>query len=104
MNTYVVNRYNVPTPGATSQLLSFTDATVRQFTAFDKNTKVLFISVTNGGVYMTIDGSTPTTNNNHKLYGGSNYYFNSDLMSQAKFLRDPNNANSARIYASELTN
>lgn len=104
MNTYVVNRYNVPTPGATAQLITFDDATVRQFTAFNKNTKVMFMSVTDGGVFMTVDGSTPDNTNHHKLYAGNNYYFNSDLISQAKFLRDPNNAGTALIYASELTN
>ena len=41
MNTYVVNRYNVPTEGATSQLITFDSNTVRQFTAHQKNTKVI---------------------------------------------------------------
>ncbi len=59
MNTYVVNRYNVPTPGATAQLITFDDATVRQFTAFNKNTKVMFMSVTEGGIFMTVDRNTP---------------------------------------------
>lgn len=104
MNTYVVNRYNVPTKGATSQLLTFDDASVKQFTAHQKYTKVIFLSLTQGGVFMTIDGSTPTNTNHHKLYAGNNYYFNSDLIRQAKFLRDPNNTSSALLYASELTN
>lgn len=104
MNTYVVNRYNVPTPGATSQLITFDDATVKQFTAFNKNTKVIFISVTNGGVFMTIDGTNPTVTEHHKLYAGNNYYFNSDLMSLAKFKGDTNNTSDALMYASELTN
>ena len=104
MNTYVVNRYNVPTPGATAQLITFDDTTVRQFTAFNKNTKVMFMSVTNGGIFMTVDGSNPDNTNNHKLYAGNNYYFNSDLISQAKFKGDPNNASNALLYASELTN
>jgi hypothetical protein len=106
MNTYVVNRYNVPTLGATSQLktLLTTDATVHQFGVFQKNTKVIFISVKGGGVFMTIDGSEPTNVNNHKLYAGSDYYFNADLVSKAKFKRDNNNANTAYVYGSELTN
>lgn len=104
MNTYVVNRYNVPTKGATSQLITFNDATVRQFTAHQKDTKVIFMSLTAGGVQMTVDGSTPTNTNNHKLYAGNNYYFNADLVRQAKFKGDPNNSGTALLYASELTN
>jgi len=106
MNTYVVNRYNVPTKGATSQLLTFigNSGTVKQFAAHQKDTKVIFMSVTGGGVFMTVDGTNPTTNENHKLYAGNNYYFNSDLIRIAKFKDDPNNANTAYIYASELTN
>lgn len=104
MNTYVVNRYNVPTQGATSQLLTFNDANVKQFTAHKPNTKVIFMSVTAGGVYMTVDGSDPTNTNNHKLYAGNNYYFNSELIRIAKFKADPNNSGTALIYASELTN
>lgn len=104
MNTYVVNRYNVPTPGATSQLLTLLGTDVEQFASHQKNTKVIFMSVTGGGVFMAIDGSDPTLNNNHKLYAGNNYYFNSELISQAKFKADNNNASTAYIYASELTN
>ena len=105
MNSYVVNRYNVPTPGATSQLLSFPGlSAIKQFASHQKNTKVIFMSVTGGGIFMTIDGSDPTVNNNHKLYAGNNYYFNAELISQAKFKADNNNTGTAYIYASELTN
>lgn len=104
MNTYVVNRYNVPTEGATSQLITFDSNTVRQFTAHQKNTKVIFMSLTDGGVLMTVDGSDPTNTNHHKLYAGNNYYFNSSLIKQAKFKADPNNTGTALLYASELTN
>lgn len=104
MNTYVVNRYNVPTLGATGQLLTFDDSSVKQFAAHNKNTKVIFMSVTGGGVFMTVDGNDPTTTSNHKLYAGNNYYFNSNLISVAKFKEDPNNTSTAYIYASELTN
>ncbi len=104
MNTYVVNRYNVPTKGATSQLLTFDDATIKQFSAHQRDTKVIFMSVTGGGVFMTIDGTNPTVTEHHKLYAGNNYYFNADLVRIAKFKKDSNNTGTAYIYASELTN
>jgi len=107
MNAYVVNRYNVPTKGATSQLLTFASdgsSGVLQFAAHEENTKVIFMTVTGAGVYMTVDGSVPAPNNNHKLYAGNNYYFNSDLVSKAKFKNDNTATSTGYIYASELTN
>jgi len=107
MNSYVVNRYNVPTPGATSQLLTFPadgSAGVLQFAAHQDRTKVIYLSVTGAGVFMTIDGSTPAVNNHHKLYAGNNYYFNSELIRVAKFKNDNTASATGLIYASELTN
>lgn len=107
MNSYVVNRYNKPTLGATSQLLTFASdgsSGVLQFAAFQKNTKVIFLSVTGAGVFMTVDGDSPAVNNNHKLYAGNNYYFNADLIRVAKFKNDNTATSTGYIYASELTN
>lgn len=107
MNSYVVNRYNKPTQGATSQLLTFpsdNSAGILQFASHQKTTKVIFLSVTGAGIFMTVDGNNPAVNNNHKLYAGNNYYFNADLIRVAKFKIDNNATSTGYIYASELTN
>ncbi len=107
MNSYVVNRYNIPTPGVSSQSMSLPTGganPVQQFSTFDRKTKVIFLSVTGAGVLFTLDGSTPLVSNAHKLYSGSNYYFHAEFIRQAKFIRDPNTSANARIYISELTN
>jgi hypothetical protein len=106
MNTFVVNRYNKPTQGATSQTLTFTttEAGTLQFSAYEENTKVIYLSLIGGGLLMTIDGETPTTTASHRLFAGNSYYFNSDLMKNAKFKVAPGNSATAYLYGSELTN
>ncbi len=109
MNSYVVNRYNKPTPGATSQVIQIphtgagTDDTY-QFGAFDSKTRVIYLSLTDGGMIMTIDGTTPTNTNSHRLFAGNSYYFNVDLVKEAKFKKVAGNTATAILYGSELTN
>ena len=62
------------------------------------------MTLTGDGLMMTIDGTTPTTGNSHRLYAGNSYYFNSDLVKLAKFKIHPSNTATAILYASELTN
>tara|TARA_R100001163_G_scaffold65596_2_gene63431 strand:+ start:489 stop:809 length:321 start_codon:yes stop_codon:yes gene_type:complete len=106
MNTYVVNRYNKPTPGATSQLISIptSDNTVKEFTAYQENTKVIFLSVQGAAVGMTIDGTGPGDSSSHRLFAGNQYYFSAELMKNAKFKRISSGSATVNLYASELTN
>ena len=109
MNSYTVNRYNVPTPGATSQSISIPhtgagSTDTKTFGAFQDRTKVIYITVIGSGFCFTVDGSAVDTTIAHRLLAGNQYYFNSELISQAKFKKLPSASATAIMYASELTN
>ena len=109
MNSYVVNRYNKPTPGATSQVIQIPhtgsgSGDTYQFSAHDPKTRVIYMTLTGEGMIMTIDGSTPSNTNSHRLYAGNSYYFNVDLVKDAKFkIHTSSPTATAILYASELT-
>ncbi len=108
MNTYVVNRYNKPTPGATAQSISIphtgTGSTdTYQFTAFEPETRVVYISVFGGGISFTLDGSAVDNTLSHRLYAGNSYYFNSDAIAAGKFKKTAGNTATAKMYLSEMT-
>jgi hypothetical protein len=109
MNSFTVNRYNVPTLGATSQTVSIPhtgagSTDVKTFGAFKDRTKVIYITVIGTGFNFTIDGSTPSTSASHRLLAGNQYYFNKELVEKAKFIKLAGAASTAIMYASELTN
>tara|TARA_B110000483_G_scaffold26312_1_gene31476 strand:- start:166 stop:471 length:306 start_codon:yes stop_codon:yes gene_type:complete len=101
MNSYISNLYLKPTDGATSQRLSPTASTVASFSAFVRGTKAISFDVQTNDVFMTVDGSTPTTTNGHKLYAGRAYTLSVEAASVAQFLSA---SGTAVIFASELTN
>ena len=101
MNTYISNLYLKPTDGATSQRLSVTTSSVAEFSAFQRSTKAISFDVQTEDVFMTIDGSTATTTNGHKLYVGRAYTLSVEAARTAKFISD---SGTAIIFASELTN
>jgi len=101
MNSYISNLYLKPTDGATSQRLSPTGSTVASFSAFVRSTKAISFDVQADDVFMTVDGSTPTTTNGHKLYAGRAYTLSVEAARVAQFLSA---GGTAVIFASELTN
>ncbi len=108
-NSFTVNRYNVPTEGATSQTISIPhtgagSTDTYQFTTFNPRTKVIYISIIGNGVSFTIDGSAVNNAISHRLFAGNQYYFNKDLVQKAKFKGTTGNTATAIMYASELTN
>ena len=108
MNTYVVNRYNKPTPGATAQSISIPhtgagSSDTYEFTAFNDRTRVVYISVFGGGISFTIDGSAVDNTLSHRLYAGNSYYFNSDTIAVGKFKKTTGNTATAKMYLSEMT-
>lgn len=100
MNSYISNLYLKPTDGATSQRLS-PAATPVSFSAFESRTKAVSFDVQTNDVFMTIDGSTPTSTNGHKLYAGRAYTLSVEAARNAKFISA---SGTAVIFASELTN
>lgn len=100
MNSYVVNLYPQPTPGATSQRLTPTTVSEATFGAFDSKTKAVSFDVQGNNAYMTIDGSVPSATNGHLVYAGRAYTLSVDAAKAARFLSA---ASTAVIFASELT-
>lgn len=101
MNSYVVNLYPKPTTGASSQRLLPTASTEATFSAFDQNTKAVSFDITTADVFMTIDGSIPSTTNGHKLYAGRAYTLSVESARAARFIAA---SGTPAIFASELTN
>ena len=79
-NSFVTNLYPIPSGTANDHRLTV-DATAGgvQFSqsskddntdAFDSLTKYIAFDVQDADVFMTFDGSAPTTSNGHKLFAG----------------------------------
>jgi len=100
MNTFVTNLYMKPTPGATSQRLTPSTGVTVSFSGLDKVTRAVSFDVQTDDVFMTLDGSTPTTTNGHKLYAGRAYTISYASALAAKFIGA---SGTSVIYASELT-
>ena len=100
MNSFVTNLYMKPTPAATSQRLTPDASTVASFTGLNSGTKAVSFDVQANDVFMTIDGSTPTTTNGHKLYAGRAYTISFSSAIAAQFISA---SGTAVIFASELT-
>ena len=101
MNSYISNLYLKPTLDAVSQRLSPTTVSPAVFAAFNRSTKAISFDVQSNDIFMTIDGSTATSTNGHKLYAGRAYTLSAEAARVAKFIAA---AGTAIIFASELTN
>lgn len=100
MNSFVTNLYMKPTSGVSSQRLTPDASTVASFAALNKDTKAVSFDIQTNDVFMTIDDSTPTTSNGHKLYAGRAYTLGTKAAASAKFISA---SGSAVIFGSELT-
>lgn len=98
-NSFVTNLYLSPTQGASAQRLSVTSATAVGFGAFDPSTNVISFDVQSADVFMTLDGSTPTTTNGHKLYAGRAYSLSIQAARVASFIAD---STTAIVYGTEM--
>ena len=111
-NSFVTNLYPIPSGSANDHRLTV-DATAGgvQFSqsgkddntnAFDSLTKYIAFDVQDADVFMTFDGSAPTTSNGHKLFAGRSYTFSKEAAAKAKFISS--GTTSAKIHASQFTN
>tara|TARA_R110001606_G_C15325713_1_gene645051 strand:- start:1157 stop:1465 length:309 start_codon:yes stop_codon:yes gene_type:complete len=98
-NSFVTNLYLVPTEGATSQRLTPDATTVEEFGAFNASTRVIFFDVQSNDIFMTLDGSTPTTTNGHKLFAGRSYSLSIQAARVAKFISA---TGTAVVYGTEM--
>ncbi len=110
-NSFVTNLYPIPsgtgndhrlTVDATAGGVQFSGANDDNTSAFDSLTKYIAMDVQDADVFMTFDGSAPTTSNGHKLFAGRSYTFSKEAAVKAKFIRS--GGTSAKIHASQFTN
>ena len=111
-NSFVTNLYPIPsgtgndhrlTVDATAGGVQFSQSSKDDNTdAFDSLTKYIAFDVQDADVFMTFDGSAPTTSNGHKLFAGRSYTFSKEAAVKAKFIRA--GGTSAKIHASQFTN
>ena len=111
-NSFVTNLYPIPSGTAndhrltvdnTSGGVQFSQSSKDDNTdAFDSLTKYIAFDVQDADVFMTFDGSAPTTSNGHKLFAGRSYTFSKEAAVKAKFIRS--GSTSATIHASQFTN
>ena len=111
-NSFVTNLYPIPSGTGNDHRLTVDDTSGGvQFSqsskddntdAFDSLTKYIAFDVQDADVFMTFDGSAPTTSNGHKLFAGRSYTFSKEAAVKAKFIRS--GSTSATIHASQFTN
>ncbi len=73
---------------------------VAQFAAFSDTTNMVMFDIQDADVMCTVDGSTPTASNGHRLYQGRQYTWSTAMAAAAKFTRQA--GTDAAIHASEL--
>ena len=70
-----------------------------QLSAFGDTTNMVMFDIQDADVMCTIDGSTPTSSNGHRLYQGRAYTWSTAMAEAAKFIRQA--GTDAVIHASE---
>lgn len=81
------------------QRLTVSTAVV-QFSAFADTTNMVMFDIQTADVMCTVDGSTPTTTNGHRLISGRSYTWSTAMAAAAKFVKQ--GATDGVIQASEL--
>ena len=93
--------YPRPNPAKPAgQRLTVATAATSVVTALHAQTDAVLVDVQTDDIFMTIDGTTPSSSNGHRLYAKSIYVWNRALVDQGKFIRA--NANCS-IQISELS-
>ena len=74
-------------------------SSVVQLSAFGDTTNMVMFDIQDADVMCTIDGSTPSATNGHRLYQGRAYTWSTAMAQAAKFIRQA--GTDAVIHASE---
>ena len=117
MNSYDVNRYNVPIGRSTIRRVFPNNGNkiIRGFEAFELHpgTKTCLISIGEYGhlsnkiarVWYTFDGTTPTPTNGHRMTSRSILELSVEMVLDAKFSNQPGHQNGDfSIFLNQLTN
>lgn len=81
------------------QRLSVSSSAVQFSTAFNVNTTLVAADIQGDDVWVTYDGSTPSSSNGHRMYAGQNVLWARATATAAKFIRVTTDA---KIQASEF--
>jgi len=71
-----------------------------QFSVFNELTTMVLLDIQDADVMCTLDGSTPSATNGHRLYATRMYTWSTAMAAAAKFIQQ--GAGTAAIHASEL--
>jgi len=92
-NSFAVNIYPVPAPGQTDERLTVSSSVVTFTSTWDySNVKFVTLDVQDNDVFVTFDGSDPTSSNGHRLYAGQAYTWHLRRAQAAKFIRASSDA------------
>jgi mevalonate kinase len=98
------NLYPYPTvsnnASVADQRLTVSSTAVSFATAFNASTNMVLVNVQTADVFVTYDGSDPTTTNGHKLVAGYEEFWSKARASAAKFIRSA--TTDASVHASEF--
>jgi hypothetical protein len=99
-NSFAVNIYPVPSTDSAVSLTVSTSAI--QFTESWEaaNTKFVVLDVQTDNVFVTFDGTTPSSSNGHKILAGQHLTWSIVTARAAKFIRETADAT---IFASPFT-
>ncbi len=87
MNSYVVNLHPIPNGTQPGETLSVNNAAVYQFaTAFHPRTSCCYITVSSHPIYVTFDGSTPSSTNGNELASGFEGWWSKEAARLAKMI------------------
>lgn len=116
MNSYEVNRYNVPTGNAVIRRVFENNGMKFVRTIADSelnpNTKTCLVSITEYGhlsnrisrCWFTLDGSKPTPTNGHRITSRSILELSVDMIRSAKFSNQPGHqSGDFRLMVDQLT-
>lgn len=104
MNAAITNLHLSPAPGGVDERLTV-DATVGgvqlSLSGITADTRFYVLDVQEADVFVTFDGSAPTTTNGHKLAAGSSMEWSIATCRAAKFIRSA--STDAKIHASPFS-
>lgn len=86
MNAAVANLYPVPNGTAPSETLTVDGTPVSFTTTLDRGTKMCYITCADHDIYVTFDGTNPSSTNGHDIRAPYDRFWSWEATKKAKFL------------------
>ena len=96
-----INFYPKPNGTKADERLTVSSSVVPFSTVWDITTQYIVLDVQNADVMVTLDGSTPSATNGHRLYAGSNAVWSRQAATAVKFIRF--GSTDGVVHASQFT-